>query len=165
MTLDEIYRFVSEEIVATPSATLSVEECLLGLQLAIDDWHKGHEGRSRYKPTQLIQGALAGSVLCMTQQGIVRRAIAPLQERIVSRGKTDIKVVFALLSRELEYTDMVESNRRGGARTFTRPAFALYAKTYLQKATDAWVLNGDFAALDELRKLAALFVRYLEELN
>lgn len=97
--------------------------------------------------------------ICMMQNGVVRRGMGPVAERIVVRGASTFKDAIVAVNGELAYQDVYADGRK-----HTEFGFAVMFDTHLRRAIDAWTnYPGDFHALDELRKLAGICVHCLEK--
>lgn len=73
-----------------------------------------------------------------------------------------IESVFEIVKRERQYQDSLGSDRVDG-HVHSVGEELLLMNTYLRKATDAWSNNpGDFEALMQIRKIAAIAVRSME---
>ncbi len=71
--------------------------------------------------------------------------------------------VYAAIDGERDYQDALGANRTDGS-AHTVGDYLTMLDTYLRRAQDDWTGNpGNEQALDELRKVAAIAVRCLEE--
>lgn len=97
---------------------------------------------------------------CLEDNGIVPRT--DLRETY-TLGPTKRELVYNAIDVERDYQDNL-----GPERTDNRPhsvyAYLVMFDSYLRKAIDGWTNNaGDKVALDNIRKLAAICVRCLED--
>jgi hypothetical protein len=72
--------------------------------------------------------------------------------------------VIAAINEELAYHSTLEGSGRGDAKDHGLSGQIVCLRTYLRKVEDAWNhVGGDEAALHEMRKVASIAIRALEE--
>jgi hypothetical protein len=148
---DDIVRSSMTDVPAAPN----VDYWLVGVKSAAAEMnHLLYD----YPPekSQADWGAiLATCVLCMMQNGVVRRGMGPVGERITVRGPATLKDVVVAINGERDYQD---------AQPHTAYGYSIMLDTYLRRAIDAWTnTTGDYDSLDEIRKLAGICVHCLED--
>jgi hypothetical protein len=112
-----------------------------------------------------LMESLICCILCMQQNGIVQRGLAPVVERVLSRGTTELNRVFVEIDAERDYQDNLPSSRTDGSEKDVYGYLVMY-DSYMRKAIDAWTENaGPFYALDIVRKLAGILVHCFEDLD
>lgn len=114
---------------------------------------------------ETLMESLVCSILCMMENGLVKRGIGPIIERVLRRDGADIDTVLDTINQERDYQDSFPSSRTDGSEKDVYGYLVMY-DTYLRKAIDAWTENaGPFHALDMVRKLAGILVHCFEDLD
>ena len=146
-------------------ATPNVDYWLIGIkdcaQLIQDNL--ANENPSKALP---VWGAcLVTCCFCMMQNGVVRRGLGPLGERIMVRGPATFKDIMVAVNSERDYQDALPLDRvEDIERPHTIYGYLTMFDTYLRQAIDAWTNNaGVYHSLDEIRKLAGICVHCLED--
>lgn len=151
-----------EEITGNRDEKATTSYYLAMLESMLEDIRRNSFFESVEIIDSLLEEFLAVCVVCMQQNGGVRRGLGPVVERICSRTgyKTEAEV-YALIDGERDYQDSMASCLSDGEDGLH--ACLLLLDSYLRSAVDEWTNNiGPYNALDQVRKLAAIVVRYLE---
>jgi hypothetical protein len=136
-------------LVNIKGAAAELDRCLDQLSVKAADWG----------------ATLSTCILCMMQNGVVRRGIGPLAERVIVRGPATFNDVMVAINGERDYQDALPPNRvEDIERPHTVYGYSIMFDTYLRRAIDAWTGNaGVYHSLDEIRKLAGICVHCLED--
>jgi len=114
-------------------------------------------------PTQDMFRKLAALCFaCMETNGFVTRTI-PLEMVRFASPRIQINAIRHAIDFERKYQENLSSDRTDGNSRSSNDYLLMFG-SYLHRAEQAWTDNpGDLQALDDVRKLAAIAVRCMEE--
>lgn len=140
----------------------SVEEWLDYIERYYDDMKMRTACNNRLSQLEFMRKLAGLCVRCMECCGAVKRGDEPIDQRKFPYD-VDRFDVYCVIDGERDYQDSLGDDRTDGCLR-TIGGYRILFGRYLRKAIDAWADNaGDLHALDEIRKLAAIAVRCLEE--
>jgi len=135
-----------------------VEEWLMFILGYFQDAADAAAHKAGSAPALDVVRKLAGLCMsCMMANGAAKR-VGPFLN-----GPLSTEIVRLVIDEERDYQDALPPSRTNGRRK-TVPGYLCMFHTYLNRAIDAWSLTaGDTEALNNIRKLAAICVRCMEE--
>lgn len=154
-----------------PDSMKSLEEWLV----FIDGYYIEAISVASHKPgggetLDVIRKLAALCVACMENCGIVERLPKDWTGDKLIHDGLHREAVYAAIDAERDYQNSLPPARSSGSPHTVCGYLAMFDH-YLRKAIDSWVTNdehqgsfaGDYRALDNVRKLAAIVVRCMEE--